>query len=132
MKIRRCRDCVAGGITTSRPAPHPGPRCATHWAAEQRRRRDAAHERRILATYDDLGEGEYAALRVVQGGVCALCRRATGQAKRLAVDHDHRTGQVRGLLCSPCNSMLAHARDDLAFFIRCIEYLCHPPAEEIR
>lgn len=37
-----------------------------------------------------------------QGGVCALCGDPP-KGKRLAVDHDHKTGKVRGLLCSFCN-----------------------------
>ena len=51
--------------------------------------------------YDRLLEG--------QGGVCALCHRPeialhqNGRVRRLAVDHDHVTGKVRGLLCYACN-----------------------------
>jgi len=47
-----------------------------------------------------------------QGGVCALCRRPErrmgnyGKVKRLAVDHDHTTGRIRGLLCHDCNLMV--------------------------
>jgi len=70
-----------------------------------------------------LGAGDYERLWAAQGGVCALCLRATGRTRRLSVDHDHLTGQVRGLLCRPCNNVLGHARDDADFFLRCLTYL---------
>ncbi len=38
---------------------------------------------------------------------CAICRCLCGTGRRLAVDHDHRTGRVRGLLCFRCNTSLA-------------------------
>jgi hypothetical protein len=71
---------------------------------------------------------QYKALYEAQGGVCYICQRATGKRKRLAVDHDHKTGYVRGLLCSPCNNILAHLRDDLLAAYRVVEYLEKPPA----
>ena len=40
-----------------------------------------------------------------QGGHCALCP-ATPKTRRLHVDHDHKTGEVRGLLCHRCNRAL--------------------------
>ena len=51
---------------------------------------------------DDAG---YAAMLEAQDGHCALCPN-TPKSRRLHVDHDHRTGQVRGLLCFPCNRAL--------------------------
>lgn len=57
-----------------------------------------------------------------------MCRRANGRTRRLSVDHDHITGQVRGLLCRPCNTILGHARDAIRFFERAIDYLTDPPA----
>ena len=39
-----------------------------------------------------------------QEGVCAIC--SNGTKNRLAVDHDHQTGAVRGLLCPRCNQHL--------------------------
>jgi hypothetical protein len=47
----------------------------------------------------------YTALLEAQGGHCALCP-ATPKTRRLSVDHDHKTGAVRGLLCHRCNRAL--------------------------
>jgi hypothetical protein len=109
-----------------RKAPHPGPRCYSHWKARQKEVKAANHEKRVQQTYG-LKKGEYAQLYSFQGGLCALCRRATGASRRLSVDHDHATGDVRGLLCRPCNSLLGHSRDRTDYFSRCIEYLNLPP-----
>lgn len=132
--MRICKDCVPPGHGAEssmvkkplRPAPHPGPRCATHWREEQKRRKAVNHERHVQSTYG-LSGGEYAALYAFQGGKCAICRRATGASRKLSVDHDHGSGSVRGLLCRPCNSILGHARDDGSFFIRAYNYLQSPP-----
>ena len=125
---RKCKDCITEGILTVRKAPHPGPRCATHHRALRRYRSSAGHAKYVEATYGITGE-QYQALYEAQGGRCFICRRATGANKRLAVDHDHETGVVRGLLCRSCNrDVLGHARDDVEFFHRAIEYLTDPPA----
>jgi len=63
-----------------------------------------------------------------QGGVCAVCKRpetARNQygIKRLAVDHDHETGKVRGLLCSKCNTGLGALDDNTGRLQACINYL---------
>ena len=58
-----------------------------------------------------------------QGGVCAVCfGPPRGKNKRLAVDHDHNTGEPRGLLCSKCNKDLAVVEDEL-FMRRAALYL---------
>lgn len=67
-----------------------------------------------------------------QGGKCFICQRATGKRRRLAVDHDHKTGRVRGLLCNPCNrDVLGHLRDSVAALERAVTYLKHPPADQV-
>lgn len=63
-----------------------------------------------------------------QGMRCAICRVASGRHRRLAVDHCHKTGRIRGLLCGRCNKMLGQARDSVEFFARAIDYLTEPPA----
>lgn len=147
----RCKDCraeVAAWVTWLQvnhvdptPAPaHPqtvrpiveksGGRCATHWRKEKERRKAAAHERRVQQVYG-LRPGEYERLYELQGGLCALCRRAKGTTKKLAVDHCHTSGEPRGLCCGPCNQLLGHARDDPDFFARCIAYLTFPPYRQL-
>lgn len=80
-----------------------------------------------------IGEGDYDRMYAAQGGKCAICQRGKGKSKRLSVDHDHKTGKVRGLLCAACNRWLLGrcARDDVAVLQRAIEYLEHPPAQEV-
>lgn len=124
---RFCKDCEAG---SKRPAPHPGPRCTTHHRARLKALREAAHGRRIGERYG-LTPEQYKALYEAQGGVCYICQRATGARKKLAVDHDHRTGFVRGLCCGPCNSILAHLRDDPVAAQRIVDYLVSPPAFDV-
>lgn len=55
----------------------------------------------LMATYGITPE-KYAELLEAQKGLCAIC----GKAKRLVVDHDHKTGEIRGLLCRICNGFL--------------------------
>jgi len=56
-----------------------------------------------------------------QNGVCKICGGAN--PKRFAVDHDHKTGKIRGLLCSMCNGGLGLFRDNIDFLKKAIEYL---------
>ena len=50
-------------------------------------------------------DAEYAAMLERQGRGCAICG-STPKTRRLHVDHDHRTGRVRGLLCFTCNNRI--------------------------
>jgi hypothetical protein len=69
---------------------------------------------------------EYNALLVKQKHTCAVCHKPdqtkTGQSRRLAVDHNHETGKVRGLLCFRCNLELGFF-EDKARLTRLVAYL---------
>lgn len=52
-----------------------------------------------------LTEADYNLMLVEQGG-CKMCGRPRDKVRRLNVDHCHKTGKVRGLLCSQCNTVL--------------------------
>jgi len=52
-----------------------------------------------------------------------LCRKPFDAPHLVYVDHCHKTGAVRGLLCPSCNSVLGMFNDDTALFARAIDYL---------
>lgn len=65
---------------------------------------------------------DYENMYHTQGGVCAICSKPPIKT-RLSVDHNHDTGQVRGLLCRPCNSVLGLAGDKIERLEAAIGYL---------
>lgn len=52
---------------------------------------------------------------------CKICNKQNKSV--LAVDHDHKTGRIRGLLCFSCNVILGNAKDDEKILLKSIEYL---------
>jgi len=103
-RLRKCKDCV----NTTR-APHL--------------------RRYNLASKYQINEAHYATMLDRQHGRCAICEQAqddSGDAKKLLqVDHDHDTGQVRGLLCPCCNKALGLFKDRPAVVERAFKYLQH-------
>jgi hypothetical protein len=69
---------------------------------------------------------DYTVIEAFQGGVCAACGRR--ETRRLAVDHDHKTGKIRGLLCWVCNRALGMMRDRVDVAEGLALYLTDPPA----
>ncbi len=125
-----CFRCEEDGTPLRRAAPVKTPLgnvCRTH-------ERQLVREKKSKRSQGSKARGNFLTgaqiqhLLAEQDGRCAICRRATGETKRLAVDHDHRTGEIRGLLCSICNRMLGHLRDDPKAFWRAAEYLMNPPS----
>jgi hypothetical protein len=64
---------------------------------------------------------EYNLMSNKQDGLCLIC--LNGPKGMLCVDHDHKTGKVRGLLCRSCNLMLGYAKDDAFRLSRAVDYL---------
>jgi hypothetical protein len=58
-----------------------------------------------------------------QGGVCAICKERPEVEARMHVDHDHRSGAIRGVLCSRCNHAIGLLREDPVLFARAADYL---------
>ena len=77
----------------------------------------------VLKRYYGLTLEDYARMWVFQGGRCKICGQEPAKYGDLHVDHDHRTGKVRGLLCRTCNWMLGSARDKPDTLIAGAKYL---------
>ncbi|MFZ6004635.1 MAG: endonuclease domain-containing protein [Actinomycetota bacterium] len=129
--LKRCRECRASKPLESFPLQKQGrlgrhPLCKACRAAQERSRYARNREEileaartddrrkqrvrwRALARKYGLGRHEHETLFVAQRGCCAICERRHAV---LVVDHDHRTGMVRGLLCVNCNFALGELRDD--------------------
>jgi hypothetical protein len=104
--------------------------CGSCYSAARVRPHDPAGQRvRILRQRYGLTMDEYVSLAEAQGGRCAICRQPethrdrSGSVQPLGVDHDHRTGKVRGLLCHSCNTALGYFRDDPALLTAAAEYV---------
>lgn len=70
-----------------------------------------------------LTEETFAALLEAQGGGCAICGSTEPGNGSFRIDHDHDTGQVRGLLCHKCNVALGLMGDDPERLARAAAYL---------
>lgn len=135
---KECKDCKAERERRGLPYPaNPRPikagtggRCHTHGVQAKRLAKAGAHERRVQKVYG-LAPGQYGLIYLIQNGCCFICQRATGATRALSVDHDHKTGEVRGLLCSTCNKLLGHLRDDVVTARRIVMYLLEPPARRL-
>lgn len=60
-----------------------------------------------------------------QNGLCAVCSIDLGDllSKHICVDHCHDTGIVRGILCTNCNFLLGHSKDNIQTLVSAIKYL---------
>lgn len=70
---------------------------------------------------------DYDALLAAQVGVCAICHQMPRSKHGLLVDHNHSTGQVRGLLCNPCNTAIGLLQDKAELMESAITYINAPP-----
>jgi hypothetical protein len=75
------------------------------------RKRAWSRNSHLRRTYG-LEPTDYEEMLTAQGGVCAICEGEPGD-RPLDVDHDHSTGQVRGLLCHKCNKALGLLNDNV-------------------
>lgn len=101
--------------------------CMSHKAREYRKRYPEKHkihdkEYGLRKKYGITLE-DYTIMLTAQNGVCKICGKVNSGGQMLAVDHDHMTGKIRGLLCSNCNSVLGYSKDDISILTKAINYL---------
>lgn len=101
---------------------HPAQHAATKRAWRKKNpEKHKSYTRKVL--YGISGEA-FDARVAAQGGVCAICGGPpTAKRKHLSVDHCHETGQIRGLLCGPCNTGIGQLRDSPVLLQKALDYL---------
>jgi hypothetical protein len=88
-----------------------------YWVPYKEKVQPLQRTNHLKRTYNGFSDADYQALFERQQGLCAACGNAQtvmhyGKPLPLAVDHDHVTGKVRGLLCLACNRALGYLGDD--------------------
>jgi len=114
--------------------------CVKARAAERRKRLGVAHVNYMknidLRRKYGIGLEDFNKMFAEQRGRCAICERhQTEFARGLVVDHDHKTGAIRKLLCPNCNAAIGMLGENMVLFARAVEYLqthasgvCEPTA----
>jgi len=101
-------------------------KAAIRWETDEKfrkRGKDSAYRYSLKKNYN-LTESEYLSILKEQNGVCLICQQ-NGHLKsgRLAVDHCHLTGKIRGLLCTRCNAAIGLLNDNISLLKKAIKYL---------
>jgi hypothetical protein len=106
---------------------HPEESKAAHtkWRKKNPEQRKAAKLKQYWPHLTGKQAGlEYEKLLAIQNGECNGCSiNQKNMKKAFAVDHCHKTGKIRGLLCDHCNLCLGHAKDDANILKRLANYL---------
>jgi hypothetical protein len=124
MKTRPCRKCGRNRAERF----FTGPRGRTCSTCRRKSRSGATRGVRLVQTYG-ISTEDYELMLAYQNGACAICRRTPRY--HMDVDHCHKTGAIRGLLCKLCNRrLLPAARDDVPTLFRAVDYLQRPPASD--
>lgn len=85
-----------------------------------RREREGSVARGPHSPSSNISVLEFAELVLKQGGKCALCGE---EPVRACVDHDHKTGRIRGVLCYSCNGRLSRIDAEKDWLARALKYI---------
>lgn len=130
-----CTDCINGYARDFRSKDVAAFRqkANLYYQANAERKRELARRWRAnagvqraynLRSQYGISLDDYQVLLDKQQGVCAVCKKPPqGKRKFLAVDHDHQTGKIRGLLCTTCNVGLGALQDNPDLLRAALVYL---------
>jgi hypothetical protein len=120
-KLRMHRHTICKGCDSKRAMKHKD---------DNPRKTAVNHRKYFLKRNYKLSQDDYKRMHESQGGRCMICGEKeksvlskSGRTKELSVDHDHTTGEVRGLLCHACNVGVGHFRDDPDLMRAAISYV---------
>ena len=114
-------------VCNKRPV-HAKDMCGECYAKHLREKNAEQYLEYDLQRYFGISLVEYNEMLENQDGVCAICgkeeaTKVNGKRVRLSVDHDHKTGKIRGLLCGNCNRGIGNLQDSPGLLKKAIDYL---------
>jgi len=82
----------------------------------------------VLKYKFDITRYDYDQMFEKQNGVCAICGKPewvkqNGVIRRLSIDHNHKTGQIRQLLCQRCNLLVGQSEEKISLLLKIAEYI---------
>jgi hypothetical protein len=121
---RQCKPCLRVNAAAWRGANRErGAKYQAAYHAANRGRRNEEKVSQRLRRLFGITLADKAALLASQGGVCAICKTAKWSKHGPHVDHCHKTGKVRGILCHNCNVALGMMGDNQRRLRAAIRYL---------
>jgi hypothetical protein len=128
----RCKEIKPVGEFHLRSKTQPWPKSACKDCHRERAKgywkknplpKEVQRERNLKKSFG-ITIGDYERLLEKQGGVCAICGvSACSSGRNFAVDHCHKSGNIRGLLCKFCNTALGQFQDSKQNLLNAISYL---------
>lgn len=107
--------------------------CRSTWNkkaySEDPGRRERSREKSIKKIYG-ITLHDYNEMALKQNFTCQICKKGStevdkkyNRVRKLVIDHDHKTGKIRGLLCGPCNRALGGFSEQMETILAAIVYL---------
>ena len=128
--VNICKSCrsIERKLVWKTDASHREKQTKLHyqWKKNNSEKHDAYIRNYILTTKYGITTEQYNDMFSKQGKVCAICGSANsgyGNTKCMPVDHDHKTGKVRAIICRPCNVTLGEVKDNPDLLRRLADYL---------
>jgi hypothetical protein len=94
-----------------------------HYQEIKKRGQDLLHHEHKKYERRGITKNQYEVIFKVQKGLCAICKQPPKDAQSLAMDHNHKTNEFRGLLCKECNRALGLFGDNIDTLTNAVIYL---------
>lgn len=101
--------------------------CRKKWKPSEKQRQEYNKRTRVWnrKKYSGFTQEDFDIKLKEQNYMCAICKTKDPGKTNWHADHDHKTGQKRGILCHKCNTGLGLLQDDIEILCSAIEYLRH-------
>lgn len=130
-KQNYCKPCAVARVTASR---HKDPTSHRESSKNWREKNPERHADNHAKWKYGVEHGTYATMLAAQNGVCAICSTTEpgGKSKRFHIDHCHDSGEIRGLLCSCCNTGIGQLKHSEDILLKAVTYLASRKSQNTR